>query len=152
MSRTCVARGAVVATTGSDARARIESGVILRPSIPAISARRTRSTPEPSSRGVGRIYQQTFVDTYSKVAVAKLYTGKTAITAADLLNDRVLPAFEEQGGRVLRMLTDRGREYCDRLDEHPYQLFLAIDDIEVMPEDTADRSSPLYPTESKPPQ
>ena len=36
-------------------------------------------------KGVGRIYQQTFVDTYSKVAMAKLYTSKTALTAADLL-------------------------------------------------------------------
>jgi hypothetical protein len=40
-------------------------------------------------KGVGRIYQQTFVDTYSKVAFAKLYTTKTPITAADLLNDKV---------------------------------------------------------------
>ena len=39
-------------------------------------------------KGVGRIYQQTFVDTYSKVACAKLYDRKTLITAADLLNDR----------------------------------------------------------------
>ncbi|MDH8506161.1 IS481 family transposase, partial [Klebsiella pneumoniae] len=42
-------------------------------------------------KGVGRIYQQTFVDTYSKMAHCKLYTSKTPITAADLLNDRVLP-------------------------------------------------------------
>lgn len=39
-------------------------------------------------KGVGRIYKQTFVDTYSKWATAKLYTIKTPITAADLLNDR----------------------------------------------------------------
>ena len=45
-------------------------------------------------KGVGRIYQQTFIDTYSKVVQAKLYTTKTPITAADLLNDRVLPLFE----------------------------------------------------------
>lgn len=32
-------------------------------------------------KGVGRIYQQTFVDTYSKVAYCKLYTTKTPITA-----------------------------------------------------------------------
>src|SRR5262245_24024450 len=42
-------------------------------------------------KGVGRIYQQTFIDTYTKVAFAKLYDRKTPITAADLLNDRVLP-------------------------------------------------------------
>ena len=61
-------------------------------------------------KGVGRIYQQTFVDTYSKVAQTKLYTTKTPITAADLLNDRVLPLFEEHNMGVLRMLTDRGTE------------------------------------------
>ena len=37
-------------------------------------------------KGVGRIYQQTFVDTCSKVAFAKLYTTKTPITSTDLLN------------------------------------------------------------------
>lgn len=46
-------------------------------------------------KGVGRIYQQTFVDTYAKVAFAKLYTTKTPIAAADLLNDRVLPFYQE---------------------------------------------------------
>ena len=65
-------------------------------------------------KGVGRIYQQTFVDTYSKWAAAKLYTTKTPITAADLLNDRVLPAFAEQGMSMLRILTDHGTEYCGR--------------------------------------
>ena len=34
------------------------------------------------------------------------------------------------GSRMLRILTDRGTEYCGRLDEHPYQLFLAINDID----------------------
>lgn len=81
-------------------------------------------------KGVGRIYQQTFVDTYSKVAVAKLYTGKTPLTAADLLNDRVMPLFESKGVPLQRILTDRGTEYCGRHDEHPYQLYLAINDID----------------------
>ena len=47
-------------------------------------------------KGVGRIYQQTFIDTYSKVAFAKLYDRKNAITAADMLNHKVMPFFEEQ--------------------------------------------------------
>jgi transposase InsO family protein len=81
-------------------------------------------------KGVGRIYQQTFVDTYSKVAFAKLYTTKTPITAADLLNDRVLPFFTEQEMGVLRILTDRGTEYCGKAETHDYQLYLAINDIE----------------------
>lgn len=81
-------------------------------------------------KGVGKIYQQTFVDTYSKVAHCKLYTTKTPITSADLLNDRVLPFFEEYGMGILRMLTDRGTEYCGKVEQHDYQLFLAINDIE----------------------
>lgn len=41
-------------------------------------------------KGIGRIYQQTFVDMYPKVAHCKRYVSKTPITAADLLNDPVL--------------------------------------------------------------
>lgn len=81
-------------------------------------------------KGVGRVYQQTFVDTYSKVAHAKLYTTKTPITAADLLNDRVLPYFESHGLPMLRILTDRGTEYCGTAERHDFQLFLAVNDIE----------------------
>jgi transposase InsO family protein len=81
-------------------------------------------------KGVGRIYQQTFVDTYSKVAFAKLYATKTPITSADILNDRVLPFFAEHEIPMLRILTDRGTEYCGKLEQHDYQLYLAMNDIE----------------------
>ena len=81
-------------------------------------------------KGIGRVYQQTFVDTYSKVADAKLYTTKTPITAADMLNDRVLPFYESESLPMLRILTDRGTEYCGRADQHDYQLYLALNDIE----------------------
>lgn len=81
-------------------------------------------------KGVGRIYQQTFVDTYSKVAFAKLYTTKIPITAADILNDKVLPYFEQNGLPMLRILTDRGTEYCGKVENHDYQLYLAINDID----------------------
>ncbi len=81
-------------------------------------------------KGVGRIYQQTFVDTYSRWAAAKLYTTKTPITAADLLNDRVLPFFQEHGMGILRMLTDRGTEYCGKVESHDYEMYLGISGIE----------------------
>jgi transposase InsO family protein len=81
-------------------------------------------------KGVGRIYQQTFIDTYAKVGFAKLYTEKTSITAADLLNDRVVPFFEEHGIPLTRILTDRGTEYCGAPDRHPYELYLAVEDID----------------------
>jgi transposase InsO family protein len=81
-------------------------------------------------KGVGRIYQQTFIDTYTRVAFAKLYTSKTAITSADILNDRVLPFFEEQGIPLLRILTDRGTEYKGRPEYHEYELYLNLEGIE----------------------
>ena len=81
-------------------------------------------------KGVGRIYQQTFIDTYSAVGFAKLYNTKHPINAADMLNDRVIPFFEEQGVPLHRVLTDRGTEYCGRPDRHEYQLFLALNDID----------------------
>lgn len=81
-------------------------------------------------KGVGRIYQQTFVDTYSKWAAAKLYTTKAPITGADLLNDRVLPFFTSQEMGIIRILTDRGTEYCGKLETHDYQLYLGINGIE----------------------
>lgn len=81
-------------------------------------------------KGIGRIYQQTFIDTYSRVTKAKLYTEKTAITAADMLNDKVLPWFESQGVSLLRVLTDRGTEYCGKVENHAYQLYLAVENID----------------------
>lgn len=81
-------------------------------------------------KGVGRIYQQTFVDTYTRLAFCKLYLQKHAITAADLLNDRVIPFFDEYGIPLLRILTDRGTEYCGKKDQHEFQLYLAIEDID----------------------
>lgn len=81
-------------------------------------------------KGVGKIYQQTVIDTYSRVAFAKLYDRKHALVAADMLNDRVLPWFEQQEVEVLRVLTDRGTEYCGNLAHHEYELYLAIEDID----------------------
>jgi transposase InsO family protein len=81
-------------------------------------------------KGVGRIYQQTFIDTYSKVAMAKLYDRKNALTAADMLNDKVLPFFEQYDIPLLRILTDRGTEYCGRPDYHEYALYLQVEAIE----------------------
>src|SRR2546430_792047 len=81
-------------------------------------------------KGVGRIYQQTFIDTYAKVSFAKLYDRKTLITAADLMNDRVLPFFEEHEVKLLRVLTDRGSEFCGNPERHEYELYLAVEDID----------------------
>jgi transposase InsO family protein len=81
-------------------------------------------------KGVGRIYQQTFIDTYSKVGFAKLYDRKTPMTAAELLNDRVLPFFEQHEILLKRVLTDRGTEYCGAPERHEYELYLAVENID----------------------
>jgi transposase InsO family protein len=73
---------------------------------------------------------QTFIDTYTKAAFAKLYDRKNALVAADLLNDRVVPFFEEQDIKLLRILTDRGTEYCGKREDHEYQLYLSLEDID----------------------
>jgi transposase InsO family protein len=64
------------------------------------------------------------------VAFAKLYDRKNALVAADILNDRVLPFYEENGIPLLRVLTDRGTEYCGNREHHEYQLYLALEDID----------------------
>ena len=81
-------------------------------------------------KGVGRIYQQTFLDTYTKLAFAKLYDRKTPLVAADLLNDRVIPFFDEHAVALQRVLTDRGTEYCGAPERHEYELYLAVENID----------------------
>ena len=81
-------------------------------------------------KGVGRIYQQTVIDTYSRVAFAKLYTSKHAITSADVLNDRVIPFFEQYEIPILRMLTDRGSEFNGKPENHEYELYLQLENID----------------------
>lgn len=81
-------------------------------------------------KGIGRIYQQTFIDTYSRVAVAKVYTEKNALIAAEMLNEQVLPFFDEQGIALLRILTDRGTAFCGKKESHAFELYLNIEDIE----------------------
>lgn len=81
-------------------------------------------------KGVGRISQQTFIDTDCKGAPVKLYDRKHAIGAADRLTDRVRPWFEQPGLPLLRLLTDRGAEYCGNREHHEYELSLDWENIE----------------------
>ena len=81
-------------------------------------------------KGVGKVYVQVVIDAFCSLAFAKLYTSKMPVTAADLLYDRVLPFYDALGVKVKAVLTDNGREFCGRLETHPYELMLAIEDIE----------------------
>lgn len=98
------------------------------------SPRRDRDRASGLSRCSGHLlrwHDQRHPDTStSKVALVKLYDRKNALVAADLLNDRVLPFFEHQGVPLLRILTDRGTEFCGAREHHEYQLYLAVEDID----------------------
>jgi transposase InsO family protein len=81
-------------------------------------------------KGVGKIYVQVVIDAFCSLAFAKVYTSKMPITAADLLYDRVLPFYDALGVPVKTILSDNGREFSGRPEHHPYQLLLALHDIE----------------------
>jgi transposase InsO family protein len=81
-------------------------------------------------KGVGKVYLQTVVDCHSPYAWARLYTSKLPITAVQLINNHVLPTFEAAGAKIAAVLFDSGREFYGRLDRHPYELFLQLEEIE----------------------
>lgn len=80
-------------------------------------------------KGIGKVYGQVFLDSYTRLANVKLYQEKTPLTSADILNDRVLPWYQAQGVPILRILTDRGGEYKGRVENHAYELFLSVEGI-----------------------
>lgn len=81
-------------------------------------------------KGVGRVYLQTVVDCYSRYAWGRLYSNKMPVTAVHVLNNDVLPFFERHNLKIYTILSDNGREYCGRPDNHPYEIFLQLEDIE----------------------
>lgn len=81
-------------------------------------------------KGVGRVYLQSVIDCHSRYAWGRLYTSKLPVTAVHVLNEDVLPFFEQHEARVTTILSDNGREFCGRPDRHPYELFLQLEGIE----------------------
>lgn len=83
-----------------------------------------------SLKGVGKVYLQSVIDCYSRYAFGRLYTSKLPLTAVHVLNNDVLPFFEAHGVQVETILSDNGREFCGRPDQHPYELFLQLEGID----------------------
>jgi transposase InsO family protein len=81
-------------------------------------------------KGVGKVYLQTAIDCCSRYAWARLYTNKLPVTAVHLMNNDVIPTFEAHAAKIATVLSDNGREFCGRLDRHPYELFLQLEEIE----------------------
>jgi len=81
-------------------------------------------------KGIGRIYLQSAIDCFNRHAWGRLYTTKLPMTAVQLLNNDVLPFYEQHAACVKTILSDNGREFCGREDRHPYELFLQLEEIE----------------------
>ena len=77
-------------------------------------------------KGVGRIYQQTYIDTFSKVDFSKLYDRKNALVAADLLNDRVLPSIEDIEHAFTKAKSPQTNGICERFHKTVQQEFYAV--------------------------
>lgn len=67
-------------------------------------------------KGVGKVYLQTAIDCHSRHAWARLYPNKLPMTAVPLMNNDILPTFEEHGAVIENVLSDNGREFCGRMD------------------------------------
>ena len=80
-------------------------------------------------KGVGRVYLQSVLDCHSRYAWGRLYTCKLPVTAVHVLNEDVLPFFEKHDARIENILSDNGSEFCGKLDRHPYELFLQLEEI-----------------------
>jgi hypothetical protein len=81
-------------------------------------------------KGPGRLYVQSVVDAYCSFAFAKLYSSRASITTVDILDEIVLPFYEQQGLKVERVFTDNGKEYGGLSITHPYETFLGLCGIE----------------------
>ncbi len=81
-------------------------------------------------KGVDKVYLQTVLDCYSRHTRGRFYTSKLPMTSVHVLNETVLPFFEAHEPRVYTILSDNGREFCGRPDNHPYELFLQLEGIE----------------------
>jgi transposase InsO family protein len=83
-----------------------------------------------------KVYIQTVLDCFSRYVWARLYTSKLPVTAVQILNNHALLFFEDHGLKVQTILCGpanpsfNGREYCGRKDQHPYELFLQLEEIE----------------------
>jgi len=81
-------------------------------------------------KGIGKVYLQAVVDTYDSFAFAFLHTGKLPECSVAVLHNEVLPFYEDNKLKVEAVLTDNGREFRGREDRHPYELYLALNEIE----------------------
>lgn len=83
--------------------------------------------------GPGCIYVETVVDRASGIAFAKVYSGKNAMNAVDILASRVVPFFKRRGFAIKEIHTRKTSEYCGRTPVHPFETYLAASRIQHLP-------------------
>lgn len=76
-------------------------------------------------KGVGRIYAQSAVDCSNSLGFARLCLNKLPINSVALIHERVLPFYDSQGIAIRAILTDCGREFCGRADNHFFEIYLS---------------------------
>lgn len=76
-----------------------------------------------------KIILHAVVDTYGSYAFGLLHTSKQPEASALLLHNDVLPFYAQHELKIETVLSDNGREFCGT-PAHPYELFLALNDIE----------------------
>lgn len=81
-------------------------------------------------KGVGKIYMQSAVDCATSVGFAKLCLNKLPIHSVALLHERVVPFFDQHDLALKTVLTDCGREYVGRVDQHLFELYTGAMGIE----------------------
>jgi transposase InsO family protein len=81
-------------------------------------------------KGVGKVYLHTVVDTYRLVCFGRSGHQQAAGVGGVRAVQRRAALLPGQGITVSAVLTDNGREFCGKEAQHPYELFLALSDIE----------------------
>lgn len=81
-------------------------------------------------KGVGKVYMQSAVDCSCSVGFAKLCLSKQPIHSVSLVHEKIIPFYDEREIGLKAILTDGGREYCGRQDNHFYELYLGAQNIE----------------------
>lgn len=80
-------------------------------------------------KGIGKIYMQSVVDCACSVGFARLCLNKLPIHSVAILHEQVLPFYDRHNVAVKAVLTDCGREYTGRADQHAYELYTGAQDI-----------------------
>lgn len=76
------------------------------------------------------MYAQSAVNCSCSVGFTRLCLSKQPLHSVALVHEKIIPFYGEYGIALKAILTDGGREYCGRPDNHFFELYLAAQNIE----------------------